>query len=389
MLLLIILVLALGAAAADFFRLCRLRRRGASASRLRLFAAWALLTDLLPLCVAVSGVLVRDNTPAYMWFAMWAFWLWLATVLPRLVFYLFDLVRRPRTGLILGVCVALLMIWGATTGRTRLDVNRVEVRSCRIPAGFDGYRIAQLSDIHLGSVVRPERELQRIVDSVNALRPDLVVFAGDLVNIRYTELDSTAMRILGGFRAPVVSVTGNHDVGVYVKDTAALPAAENLSRVIRRQHAMGWRVLQDTTLYLSSKGDTITLSGISFDPDLRKRRHDKELPPVNPAAWRGIPDSLYNITVVHLPQLWPQITAAGYGDLTLAGHVHAMQLKVHLLGRAWSPARLLYKRWSGRYDEAGSTLYINDGTGCVAYPMRLGAWPEITLFTLRHDPSCE
>lgn len=384
-----ILTLALGAAAADFFRLHRLRRRGAAAARLRLPAAWAVLTDLLPLAVAVSGVLVRDNTPAYMWFAMWAFWLWLATVLPRLVFYLFELVRLPRTGRVLGVCVALLMIWGATTGRTRLHINRVEVVSCRIPAGFDGYRIAQLSDIHLGSVVRPARELQRIVDSVNRLRPDLVVFSGDLVNIRYTELDSTAMRILGGFRAPVVSVTGNHDVGVYVKDTTALPAAENLRRVIRRQQAMGWRVLQDTTLYLRSHGDSISLSGISFDPELRKKRHDKELPPVSKAAYRGVPDTLYNITVVHLPQLWPQIAEAGYGDLTLAGHVHAMQLKVRLLGRAWSPARLLYKRWSGRYDEAGSTLYINDGTGCVAYPMRLGAWPEITLFTLRHDPSCD
>ena len=100
-------------------------------------------------------------------------------------------------------------------------------------------------------------------------------------------------------------------------------------------------------------------------------------------AYRGVPDSLYNITAVHIPQLWGQIADAGYGDLTLAGHVHSMQMKLRLLGRAFSPAQLLYTRWSGRYDEGGRTLYINDGTGYVVFPMRLGAYPEITLITLR------
>ena len=78
-----------------------------------------------------------------------------------------------------------------------------------------------------------------------------------------------------------------------------------------------------------------------------------------------------------------QIADAGYGDLTLAGHVHSMQIKLRLFGRAFSPAQLLYTRWSGRYDEGGRTLYINDGTGYVVFPMRLGAYPEITLITLR------
>jgi len=60
-----------------------------------------------------------------------------------------------------------------------------------------------------------------------------------------------------------------------------------------------------------------------------------------------------------------------------------MQLKIGLFGHAFSPAQLIYTRWSGRYDEKGRTLYINDGTGYVAFPMRLGAWPEITLITLK------
>ena len=99
--------------------------------------------------------------------------------------------------------------------------------------------------------------------------------------------------------------------------------------------------------------------------------------------YSAVPDSLFNITLVHLPQLWGQILETGHGDLTLSGHVHSMQFKIRPWGRGWSPASWIYEHWSGRYDADGRTLYVNDGTGYVAYPMRLGAWPEVTLFTLK------
>lgn len=383
MLFAIISLMALGAIAADFLRWRRLRRT--SPGRHRLFAAYVILTDLLLPAVVVSGAVVRDNSTPFMAFAMWMFWAWMVTVLPRMAYYLFSLLRLPRMGAVAALAVAAVLVWGATAGRTTLHVSRVEVCSPKLPAAFDGFRIVQLSDIHVGTLVRPERELSRLVDSVNALRPDLVVFTGDLANVRYTEIDARVQRLLGRLRAPygVVSVTGNHDVGAYIKDTVALPPAENLRRLIAAEEAMGWRVLQDTTVYLHRGGDSIALSGIAFDPALRKQRHDAELPPARlDVVYRDVPDSLYNITAVHLPQLWDQVTGAGYGDLTLSGHVHAMQMKVRLFGRYYSPARWLYKRWSGRYDEGRRVLYINDGTGYVAYPMRLGAWPEITLITL-------
>ncbi|MDE5622271.1 MAG: metallophosphoesterase, partial [Alistipes sp.] len=294
--------------------------------------------------------------------------------------------RRPRTGLVAGAGIVALLVWGATRGRTHLRVTRTEVCSPKLPAAFDGLRIVQLSDIHLGTLVRPEHELHRIVDSVSALRPDLILFTGDLVNIRSSELDDRAMRLLGGLRAPlgVFSVLGNHDVGVYIKDTVAQPREASLAEVVARQEAMGWRVLADTPVYLVRGGDSLSLSGISFAPALRKQRHDATLPPAPlDIVYRDVPPSLYNITAVHLPQLWDQIVEAGYGDLTLSGHVHAMQAKLHLFGRSFSPAQLLYTNWSGRYDDGPHTLYINDGTGYVGYPMRLGAWPEITLITLR------
>lgn len=385
MLYVLILIFSLGAFAADAVHYLR-RLRGKSSSKRFAFAAWCLLTDSLPVAIALVSFLSRDNDTPFMTFAMWAFFAWIVTVPPRMLFYLFNLLGFYRTGLVAAMFLTVLFLWGATAGRTTIAVSNTEVCSPRIPAAFDGFRIVQISDLHLGTLVRPERELGRLVDSINALHPDLVAFCGDLVNIRASELDARARRILGGIEAPygVFSVTGNHDVGVYIKDSLALPAERSLAQVLEGQRAMGWQVLEDTTRYVVRGGDSISLSGLSFDPSLRKSRHDRTLPPADLEKTYGdVSDSLFNITLVHLPQLWPQIAGAGYGDVTLSGHVHSMQMKVRLFGRAYSPAQWFYQRWSGRYDEAGRMLYINDGAGYVVFPMRLGAYPEITLITLR------
>ena len=289
-------ILTLAAAAADIIHYRRLRRRGTSSRNLRLFVALAAATDALPPVIALTDALSRDNTTGFMLFAMWAFWVCMITVLPRIACYFFRLVGLPRAGIAAGICVAALLIWGTTRGRTQIRVSRTEVCSERIPAEFDGFRIVQFSDVHLGTLVCPEAELSRIADSINSLHPDLVVFCGDLVNIRGSELDARAMRLLGGLRAPygVVSVTGNHDAGVYIKDSIAHPAQASLAEVVARQREMGWRVLEDTTVYLRRGGDSISLTGLSFDPALRHLRHAPDLPPANlNAAYRGVPDSLY------------------------------------------------------------------------------------------------
>ena len=380
----LLILLGLCAIAADMHHYRRLLREKASPRRRLLFVAWAALTDSLPIAAAVAGACLHDNTASYMLWAMWMFWAWMTTVFPRICYFLFNALHRPRTGIVLGAAVAIVLICGATEGRTSLRVEELTVCSGRLPAAFDGLRIVQLSDLHVGTMLRPEKELQRIVDRVNALQPDLIVFTGDLVNIRSSELDSRSMPPLERFLAPVYSVTGNHDTGVYIENQQKLPPSESLAQVIERQQRMGWHLLQDSTVYLRRDSDSISLTGLSFDPQLQWHRHAAELRSDNiRAAYRGVPDSLFNITAVHLPQLWNQITEQGYGDLTLAGHTHSMQMKLRFGSWQWSPAAWMYERWSGRYDRAGRTLYINDGIASVGYPMRLGARPEITLITLR------
>lgn len=387
----IVFILAVTVAAADIWAWKRcLRRRIASRAWRRLVASVLMVGDLLPAAVFLIGYFVQDNTTAVMHLSMWLIYLYLLFSLPRMAFYFFAALSRRRALRIAGATVAavlsIILLWGMAVCRTHLVVNHVELRFDNLPEGFDGMRIAFISDLHIGALVRPEIEVGRLVDTINSLHPDLVVSSGDLVNVRYTELDERMMLMLGSIEAPlgVVSSIGNHDVGVYVKDSVALPREENLTRLIERQRAMGWLVLDDTTVYLHRGGDSLSLTGISFPLSQRNLRHKRTLPGIDvERAFRNVPDSIFNITVSHLPQLWDEVARRGYGELMLSGHVHSMQMKIRLLGRQFSPARLLYREWSGLYRRPGSNLYVNDGIGAVGYPMRLGACPEVTLIVLR------
>lgn len=366
------------------------RRHGSTFRHRNTVGALVVAVDLLPFAILALLWLVRDNPTGLIQVAMWTLFGYLLLTLPRMIYYAVRITGNGRTvrilALLAAAAAACILIRGAVRGRRTLVVNRIVLHSDRLPEAFDGLRIAQFSDLHIGTLVDPRREMTALVDSLNALHADLVIFTGDLVNIRYTELDSTAMRLLGGIRSRygTFSVTGNHDTGNYIADTLALPPAANLAALLERQRTMGWRVLDNETIYLRRGGDSIALSGISYDPTLVRQRHDRTLPDydIGP-TYRDVPDRLYNITAAHVPQLWDRILDTGHGDLTLSGHVHSMQSKVQLFGRAFSPAQLLYRRWSGPYEEQGRTLYVNDGIGCVGFPMRIGANPEITLFELR------
>lgn len=358
------------------------RYRHGELSRRGLWGCLAI--DILPIYPLLFHTLV-DNTPIVTRITMWVVWGWVVLTVPRFANYLLTWLGGHRLGRVVAWLLVALLLMGVIYGRRALRVTEVKVCSSRLPALFDGYRIVQFSDLHLGTLVNTRSEVGELVARINALQPDLVCFTGDLVNIRHSELDATATQLLQQIEAPVVSVLGNHDIGSYIRDTIHLPPVVSQARLMEQQRAMGWQLLCDSTIYLCRGDDSLSLTGISFDGALRESRHDRELPFAGgERAYRGVPPSLYNITLVHLPQHWEQILAAGYGDVTLSGHTHAMQLKVGCCGqRGWSPAAWLYDRWSGRYDLDGRTLYINDGIGYVGYPMRIGAWPEITLITLK------
>ena len=286
---------------------------------------------------------------------------------------------------LLGVGAIYLFINGMLITRTDYEVRHVILRSERLPKTFDGYRIVQLSDLQFGTMIHPEQEMARIVDICNNQRADLVAFTGDLINVRREELSPSIkaqMRRLHA-RDGVVAVTGNHDRGVYVRDTISITTASTTSAIISAMREVGWDVLDDASTHIHRAGDSISVTGISFSHILQEERHSSSLPNIGIAkAYDGVDARTFNLTLSHIPQLWDNILEESSADLTLAGHVHAMEIKLPIGRRGLSPAQLLYKRWSGLYEEDNRWLYINDGIAAAMFPMRLGARPEITIIEL-------
>ncbi len=385
----IALVLVFIALAIDFlvYR-CHIRPTG---SRRLKQMFWVIVggSIILPIVTIALTFFLSGNSPVAIKIVMWSIFALLFFTICRWQYYIGLLIDHRRSwscvGLFLSAATAVVLVLGATEGRQHVIVNRVEICSEQLPETFDGFRIAHFSDLHIGTLMNPEKEIDRLIDSIAALRPDMIIFSGDLVNSSYTELTPEIISQLKRLTAPygVLSTTGNHDCGFYQFDTLISPE-EDARRVVKLQREMGWQVLLDSTCYIRRGSDSISVTGIAFDDELHKFSHSGKYSTLDfSSIYKEVPENSFNITISHLPQLWESITSLNQGDLTLSGHVHSMQIKLRIFGRNFSPAALMYDRWSGRYDDAsGRTLYINDGIGCVGYPMRIGAYPEITLYTL-------
>lgn len=310
-------------------------------------------------------------------------------LLPKTLFMLCSLVgilahsvigrcsRKPFTiiGLILAVASFFNILYGSLAGITRFEVEEVEFYSTRLPKGFDGYRIVQISDIHIGSWQEKPQEIKRLVEMINAQKPDLIVFTGDLVNQQSRELDSFR-DILSQLHAPngVYSILGNHDYGAYYRWKSRKAEIANLDHLICQQKAMNWKLLNNEHAILRHKGDSIALIGVENDGE----------PPFSqfadlPRAMQGT-EEMFQILLSHNPTHWRrEVLPSSDIELMLAGHTHAMQ--GILFGH--SLAALIYPEWKGMYYEGNRALYVNIGIGYVGLPFRFGAWPEITVLTLR------
>lgn len=306
---------------------------------------------------------------------------------PKLLFTICSLIGLPfnyllhwpkapfvYAGLLLGILNVGILLYGSFIGKDRFEIKEITYRSPRLPQTFEGYRIVQLSDIHIGSWQGNAQVLQQMVDLVNAQHPDLIVFTGDLVNHRATELNGFE-KILSGLHAKdgVYSILGNHDYGPYYPWKSQQEQADNLADLKRRQAAMGWQLLNNdhATLYLG--GDSIALIGVENEGEPPFSQHGDLS-----KALQGT-EGMFQLLLSHNPTHWRrEVLLESDVDLMLAGHTHAMQLAI---GR-YSPSSWVYPEWSGLYKEGTQGLYVNVGIGFVGLPFRFGAWPEITVITL-------
>ena len=254
---------------------------------------------------------------------MWLLTIYTILSLSRLALYVGILTIKNCcakwvVGVLLCTIVACYLVVGVVHTRKDITVREVEILSKRLPRAFDGYRIAFFSDLHIGSMISAVDMCKTLVAKINSLDADLVVFGGDLVNARYDELTPDIAKALSGIKARdgVVAVLGNHDTGVYVRDTLSWPIEENTRLLTERMECMGWRVVNDATETLVRGEDSLTLTGIGFSRELLEYRHTAsvaeslDLRPI----YEGVPSDRFNITVSHMPQLWRKVYGLGYGD---------------------------------------------------------------------------
>lgn len=290
--------------------------------------------------------------------------------------------RLSRTfaglGCALGITLAVMMLYGLTLGYRQVRVRTFTYSHPDLPAAFDGYRIVQLSDLHLGTLVGREEVVAKIVNEVNRCDADLVVFTGDLVNYHADEI-APFREILRGIRARdgVVSVMGNHDYAQYFHWTTPADSAADIALLQREQHDMGWRLLLNGHHVLHRASDSIAIIGVE----------NEGRPPFPaladlPGAMRGLQPGAFKVLLSHDPTHWRrEVLPTTDIALTLSGHTHGMQLQIG----GFSPASWFYDEWGGAYYDGHRALYVSLGTGEVMIPFRLGAWPEVTLITLRRQ----
>lgn len=283
-------------------------------------------------------------------------------ILPKLVFAMVAWPFGWMAGLIAVTFVLIVISYGFIQGWLRLTIKEEVMSFKDLPESFDGYKIVQISDLHLGSFTRHHKMIERMAELVNAQHADLIVFTGDLVNYKAEEAEPF-INILSGLHATdgVLSILGNHDYYF-------------LRQVKEQEKKIGWKLLFNEHVKVCRGDQAIYIIGVEqigkppFEPKGQLGR-----------AMTGIPNGAFKILLSHDPTHW-RLEVYGKNDiqLTLSGHTHAAQM---LIGK-FSPARLIYREWGGKYEKEGQTLYVSLGIGGTI-SFRLGAWPELNVITLK------
>lgn len=282
-------------------------------------------------------------------------------------------------GLAVGGTVFGTLVYGFGN-KYRYQVNRLKMSFKNLPGAFKGMKIVHISDIHSGSFMDKEA-VEKGVHKILKEKPDMILFTGDLVNDRATEMKEY-IEVFSKLNAPlgVYSTLGNHDYGDYVRWDSLEAKMDNLEQLKLVHKQMGWRLLMNEHVVLEKDSDRIALLGIeNWSAKGNFGRYGKM-----EDAYPGAEQYPFKILMSHDPSHWDAEVRTKYNDidLTLSGHTHGMQFGVEMPGFRWSPVQYMYKQWAGLYESGEQKLYVNRGYGFIGYPGRVGILPEITVIEL-------
>lgn len=280
--------------------------------------------------------------------------------------------------LILSAFLFIFILEGVLIRKHSWHIRQVEIEVNELPESFDGYRILQFSDAHLGSFYS-ENAVRRGLGLIGKAKPDLIVFTGDLVNTNYLE----AQPYVHLFKQLPANdgkfaVLGNHDMDDFMKWTDDKASVENIHGLSDFYHNAGFNLLRNASYPIVRGDDTLFLAGVDNWGLAPFKQYGKLEAAIANAS--GQPTVLLS----HDPSHWrSEILGHKNIVLTLSGHTHAMQFGIRTGNFQWSPAEWKYPEYLGVYKQGDQYLHVNPGFGYIGFMLRAGIAPEITVIVLR------
>ncbi len=306
------------------------------------------------------------------------FFFFMGLIVAPLVFSLLCRWLAPRRHWRKAAIVCSLLAWGLVfygyfVGFSTLEVRQFEYASADLPEAFDGYRIVQFSDAHVGSY--NGSMLENAIETINAQGADAIVFTGDLENLHPDELEQQ-MSVLSQLHAKdgVFSVLGNHDYPTYL-DCDEATKAECVRKTKMLERKMGWQLLLNEHQTIRRDSDSIVIAGMENWGTLKRMPRLGDVK----KTMAGVSPSSFVLMLQHDPTAWrKKILPECHAQLTLSGHTHGGQFSIF----GWSPASLTYDVWGGSAYEGDRAIYVSTGLGALI-PFRLNMPGEIVVITLK------
>jgi hypothetical protein len=290
-----------------------------------------------------------------------------------------------KTALIAGGTLFTSLLWGMVRTAYNILINKEIVKLKNLPVAFNGFKIIQISDLHLGSFASTE-PVENMVKKINELNPDIVFFTGDLVNdrameaIKYIEILKKIETKYGVF-----SSLGNHDYGDYVEWPSPDAKMENLQNLKNIHKKIGWKLLLNENIILEKNDQKIAIIGVE---NWGHKLHFPKYGNIE-TALKGTENIAVKLLLSHDPSHWDYEISQKHKeiDITFAGHTHGFQFGIEIpaLNLKWSPSQYIYPHWAGLYNKENQYLYVNRGMGFLGYYGRVGIQPEITVVELQTE----
>lgn len=295
-----------------------------------------------------------------------------------------SLIAIPIIGLFSGFLPFFVIGYAVFRAVYHFKIHHLKIKFNHLPASFQGLRIVQISDLHLGNFNYRYKVLERAVKLINDLKPDLIFFTGDLVNNYAWELRGWH-NVFEKLEAKLgkYAVLGNHDYGDYSDWETKKDKQDNFETIKEFFTTIDFKLLLNESDSIEKDHQNIAVLGVENwgNPPFKQYGDLKK-------TIATAENVAFKILLTHDPSHWQEeVVKQTDIALTFSGHTHGMQAAINVGKKQWSPIKYKFEHWAGLYKIGQQCLYVNRGLGWLGFPGRLGMRPEITLIELKKASS--